>query len=238
MPRRRLSRIMVRAAPWCSRSGRRVPIGVDPWNGMPVRQPPPRPRKRDNWSRFVSLQVSAGARGSPCVPRATSCHPTQLTARQSLRAGGGYCLLISRFLVRFLRGAPTYAVCSRDVVPFSKPIPIIDDERTRRSAGVPTGSGARVARVPLSRAQARAHGQALSRLRRCSAVLDALLRASERAGLAIEPRARVSSRTPAGSRDSTSNGRGRAERWWGGRRRQRYDLDAEHLWRLGPNVRA
>ena len=45
---------------------------------------------------------------SPLAVQATACRSSEYAARQSLRAGGGYCLLISRLKVRFLRGAPTW----------------------------------------------------------------------------------------------------------------------------------
>jgi hypothetical protein len=58
--------------------------------------------ERDEWSRFAFLPVPAGARECPPVLEASSCQYLQYVARQSLRAGGGEGLLISRLKVRFL----------------------------------------------------------------------------------------------------------------------------------------
>src|SRR5687768_17587149 len=83
---------------------------------------PPRARRRgavrldgegglrvgEKWSRLVFLPVPVDTHLYPRIPCATSCRSSQWTARQSLRAGDGYGLLISRLKVRFLRGAPTH----------------------------------------------------------------------------------------------------------------------------------
>jgi hypothetical protein len=67
-----------------------------------------RPRQRGNLPCFVPLQMPTDAPGCPFVPGPTSCRSSQCIARQSLRAGGGQSLLISRLKVQVLRGAPTY----------------------------------------------------------------------------------------------------------------------------------
>ena len=66
------------------------------------------PARRDKWSRFSFLRVPFRTLQSPLAVQATTCRSSECIARQSLRAGGGYCLLISRLKVRFLRGAPTW----------------------------------------------------------------------------------------------------------------------------------
>jgi len=64
--------------------------------------------KRDKWSRSSLLRVPLRTLRSLLPAEATARRSSEYVARQSLRAGDRYCLLISRLKVRFLRGAPTW----------------------------------------------------------------------------------------------------------------------------------
>jgi len=105
------------------------------------------PSERGNLPPF---RAPSNAHGCPCVPGPTSCRSSQRVARQSLRAGGGQGLLISRFQVQVLGGAPACITLIGAPSPFFLPCSA-RPPRSRPAACAPargtTAPGSRSARL-------------------------------------------------------------------------------------------
>ena len=95
--------------------GQRCPSVSRQSSGIPGERRPPAAagrgghRKRDKWSRYSLLRVPLHTLLSQLVIHVVAYRSSEYVARQSLCAGGGQSLLISRLKVRLLRAAPTPA---------------------------------------------------------------------------------------------------------------------------------